>query len=219
MRDQLHRWFTSAGQRTNLAVAFAFALVVIGVSLFALSYVPGVGAKVSDALRSIGGIILAGGTFSAIVKGIQYAGVFQDELARVIFSEHGLRRRADLNEIWLTATNLLHPDPFPQIRDRVRSWVIERIFQNQGDHYFEDAVHTYMISFENSMDKRRNIVTIEHHFQALIVPRKDVKLIEWNPKFVGSAPSPENSAEPIQYLTLQSPGHATGIIETRTADV
>src|SRR5690554_2881184 len=60
--------------------------------------------KFVEVLKLIATSVLGAGVFSAIIKSLQFSGVFYDEIAKVVFGETFLKNRTDCLELWKKLT-------------------------------------------------------------------------------------------------------------------
>lgn len=127
-------------------------LTIVGISLFlighfssdtpesALSFSVKFYKFLPAALKGVGVAVLSSGIFAAVLKSIQFSGIFQEELAKVIYSRNYLEKqdRKFLEDIWKITSKVLYTQKFPKINEKIEAIVLKHYFSSDHKYYFED---------------------------------------------------------------------------------
>lgn len=93
-----------------------------------------------EIIGTLGKTILGSGVFLAVLKSIQFSGVFEDELRKIVYSDDFLQKRNDIHEIWKKVTRAIYQSAFPQITAKLED-VIQRKLLSQKLNYYHKDVH------------------------------------------------------------------------------
>lgn len=167
-------------------------LTIVGISLFLIGHfssdVPDSNLSFSDkffkllpsALKGVGVAVLSSGIFAAILKSIQFSGIFQEELAKVIYSRNYLEKqdRKFLEDIWKLTSKVLYTQRFPKINEKIETIVLKHYFPSDHKYYFENFRVFYNnidIINENGTD----YVTYEQVTSGKLVPIDEKGKFPW----------------------------------------
>ena len=167
-------------------------LTIVGVSLFlighfnadatdsALSFFDKFYKFLPSALKGVGVAVLSSGIFAAVLKSIQFSGIFQEELAKVIYSRNYLEKqdRKFLEDIWKLTSKVLYTQKFPKINEKIETIVLKHFFPSDHKYYFEDFRIFYNdvdIANEGGVD----YVTYEQVTTAKLVPTDERGKFPW----------------------------------------
>lgn len=117
-------------------------LTIVGISLFlighfnsdtsdsALSFADRFYKFLPSALKGVGVAVLSSGIFAAVLKSIQFSGIFQEELAKVIYSRNYLEKqdRKFLEDIWKLTSKVLYTQKFPRINEKIENHSFKTLF-------------------------------------------------------------------------------------------
>lgn len=167
-------------------------LTIVGISLFLIGHfnsdLPNSNLTFFDkffkllpsALKGVGVAVLSSGIFAAILKSIQFSGIFQEELAKVIYSRNYLEKqdRKFLEDIWKLTSKVLYTQKFPKINEKIEAIVLKHYFPSDHKYYFENFRIFYNnidIITEGGVD----YVTYEQVTTAKLVPIDERGKFPW----------------------------------------
>ena len=88
-------------------------------------------------LKSVGTAVLSGGVFAAILKALQFARIFQEELSIVIYDPKFLERRTDIETVWGEVSDILYKRKFPAIKDEIRKEILKTYLPTAVNYYYD----------------------------------------------------------------------------------
>lgn len=144
-------------------------LAVSGVILYLFGYFyeltlnnePAIGLKIRESIpgivKGIAIAALSSGIFAAILKSIQFSGIFKEEIAKVIYSHEYMSKmdRKALELVWHKVTEVLLNRRFPEIDKQISSIVLEKYLSSNHSYYYKDFQIIFdglQIINENSKD-------------------------------------------------------------------
>lgn len=146
------RWFTN-----NLIMILLFVGVslLVGGALFemhkAMNVDSGVGyidaflSQLSTILMKIGGAIIGGGVFAALMKSAQFTKAFQKQVFEVFNHPHRVVKRANLESAWMELTISRMKGVLPKSYLKAAKILNDQFFKKDMDYHFEEYVSTYNI--------------------------------------------------------------------------
>src|SRR5690606_407409 len=121
---------------------------------------------------SIGTAVLSGGVLTAILKSVQFLGIFKEELNSVIFETRFLRNRNDLPDFWEKVTKEFIRDRLPTIHSKILNDVKEQYLPTSYVQYYEDYINVIDIKL---IDSENEIVVVTNKTSFTIVLADDHK--------------------------------------------
>jgi len=140
---KLKKWF-----KKNLTWVY-FTVAVIFILFPNTSYSPFTDFW-NNLLQKIGFVGLTSGVFASILKSIQFTGLFQEELTKVISGSEFLKNRKDLPDLWKKISKSIYAEKFPEISDLLEDRILTTYFPMDKNHYNEDLVVSIIIHEINS---------------------------------------------------------------------
>lgn len=123
----------------------SLSTIVLGIVFIAIFYSSDNKSKVVEILGTIGKTILGSGVFLLFLKSIQFLGVFQDEIRKVIYSDEILTKRNDIQEIWKKVTRAVYQSAFPSISSKIEDLIQDKILPRKLNYYHKDLHVIYEI--------------------------------------------------------------------------
>lgn len=99
----------------------------------------------NNLLQKIGFVGLTSGVFASVLKSIQFTGLFQEELTKVISGTEFLNNRKDLPELWKKISKVIYAQKFPEISDLLEDRILTTYFPMNKNHYNEDFIVSIII--------------------------------------------------------------------------
>lgn len=126
-------------------------LLVTALLLMLITYLDLVkNQKLIDILEKASLAILSSGIFAAVLKSIQFTGLFKEEIEKVILGTDFVKNRRDLPQLWKTISKTIYKKKFPKISEDLENRILDTYFPTNEDFYYEDYVVTINIEEINS---------------------------------------------------------------------
>jgi hypothetical protein len=123
-----------------------------------------------EIVGTIGKTILGSGVFFAILKSIQFLGIFKEELHRIMYSDVLLAKRNDIKDIWKIVTRSVYQTAFPSISNKIED-IIQRQIPDKLNYYHKDLHVVYEINYID-----------DNHFE--LIESQNFKIISDGKEFV-----------------------------------
>jgi hypothetical protein len=117
----------------------------------------------NNILQKIGFVGLTSGVFASVLKSIQFTGLFQEELTKIISGSEFLSNRKDLPELWKKISKSIYEQKFPEISDLLENRILTSYFPTGTNHYNEDLVISIVIHEINEDFTINYTQTIEYN--------------------------------------------------------
>ncbi|WP_313806161.1 hypothetical protein [Flavobacterium sp.] len=101
--------------------------------------------KWNNILQKIGFVGLTSGVFASVLKSIQFTGLFQEELTKIISGTEFLNNRKDLPDLWKKISKSIYAQKFPEISDLLEDRILTTYFPMDRNHYNEDLIVSIVI--------------------------------------------------------------------------
>lgn len=126
-------------------------LLVIALLLMLVTYLDFVtNKKLEGIIENASLAILSSGIFAAVLKSIQFTGLFKEEIEKVILGTDFVKNRKDLPQLWKTISQTIYKRKFPNISEDLENLILGTYFPTNEDYYYEDYVVTINIEEINS---------------------------------------------------------------------
>lgn len=132
------KWFKS-----NLTWVY-FTIAIIFILFPSTTYSPFT-EYWNNIFQKIGFVGLTSGVFASVLKSIQFTGLFQEELAKIISGSEFLNNRKDLPELWKKISKSIYAEKFPEISGLLEDRILTTYFPTDTNHYNEDLVVSIVI--------------------------------------------------------------------------
>lgn len=123
-------------------IYFTIAIVFI---LFPTSHYSPFTEYWNNLIQKIGFIALTSGIFAGVLKSIQFTGLFQEELTKVISGNEFLKNRKDLPDLWKKISKSIYAEKFPEISGLLEDRILTTYFPMDSNHYIQDMIVTILI--------------------------------------------------------------------------
>lgn len=129
--------------KSNLTWVY-FTIAIIFILFPNTSYSP-FSDSWNSLLQKIGFIGLTSGVFASVLKSIQFTGLFQEELTKIISGTEFLNNRKDLPDLWKKISKSIYAQKFPEISDLLEDRILTTYFPMDRNHYNEDLIVSIII--------------------------------------------------------------------------
>jgi len=96
-------------------------------------------------LNKLGLALFSSGVFAAVLKSIQFTGIFKEELEKIILGTDFIENRKDLDQLWRKISKSIYKSKFPQISEHLEERILKTYFPTDYEYYYEDYVSTINI--------------------------------------------------------------------------
>jgi len=121
-------------------------LILIAFVLMLITYIDIVhNPKLENIIEKASLAILSSGIFAAVLKSIQFTGLFKEEIEKVILGTDFVKNRRDLPELWKTISQTIYKRKFPNISEQIENVILDKYFPTNEDYYYEDYIVTVKI--------------------------------------------------------------------------
>lgn len=124
--------------RKYLLQNLAWISIVISCILFILSQWDYISEPIRNLLEKIGITVLSSGVFSAVLKSLQFTGLFREEISRIMIGTEFIKNRTDLPELWKEISKILYNKKFPGISEYLENRILNSYFPKNETFYYED---------------------------------------------------------------------------------
>jgi len=101
--------------------------------------------KINEILEKFGFAIFSSGVFAAVLKSIQFTGLFKEEIEKVILGTDFIKNRRDLPALWKAISQTIYKRKFPKISDELENRILNTYFPTKTEYYYEDYIVTVNI--------------------------------------------------------------------------
>ena len=150
----------------QLRLALPTILLIVGLFLFFSCAFDWFGIESSNivlfkVLEKSGDLILISSIISFLIDSAEYMGVFKKELEDVIYDTKFLKKRTDIENIWIKVSDVLFRSRFPKISNQLMM-AVKNYYTPDDElklNYYDDYRNTYTISYD---EENQDIVHVEN---------------------------------------------------------
>ncbi|MCZ8368179.1 hypothetical protein [Flavobacterium sp.] len=113
-------------------------LIVLSLLCFIISLNDIFSPRVNSILDKAGLGMLTSGIFTAILKSLQFTGIFKEEITKVMTSTSFIENRNDLPQLWKDISKSLYNRKFPKISDLLEDKILNTYLPTNSSFYYED---------------------------------------------------------------------------------
>lgn len=123
-------------------------LIVGSMLLFTLSKINIFSAVVEGYLEKISFAILSSGVFAAVLKSIQFTGIFKNEIENIILGTDFIENRSEVNqqELWKATSKAIYKKKFPELSSFIEDRILQTYLPITKEYYYRDFVVTVNIT-------------------------------------------------------------------------
>ncbi|NAS13871.1 hypothetical protein [Poritiphilus flavus] len=123
-------------------------LIIVAFLLFILSKIGVFSINVNLLLEKLSFTVLSSGVFAAVLKSIQFTGIFKSVIEEIILGTDFIENRSEKNqqELWKATSKAIYKKKFPELSDLVENRILQTYLPTTKKHYNRDFVITINIS-------------------------------------------------------------------------
>lgn len=131
-----------------------------------------------EILEKLGLSIFSSGVFAAVLKSIQFTGIFKDEIEKVMLRTDFIKNRNDLPELWRKVTDAVYKNKFPEISQDLDSTILRTYLPTSQKYYYrdfrvtinlEEITDSYVVKYTQTT--RRYVILADDVTEATIVSK------------------------------------------------
>lgn len=149
----------------QLRLALPTVLLIVGLFLFLSCIFDWFDIKTSHEvwfrlMEKAGDLILISSIISFLIDSAEYLGIFKRELEEVIYDTKFLKKRNDIEDIWMKVSKVLFQSKFPNISTGLMSAVKNYYSPDEKLklNYYSDYRNTYTVSYD---DDNPDVIHVE----------------------------------------------------------
>jgi hypothetical protein len=149
--------------------------------------------------QAAGAAILGAGIFAAVLKSFQFTGVFQEALAKVIYSPECLQQqdRGKLEDTWRLVSKALYTRKFPGINKKIEDVILTTFFPIGQSYYYQEFRLFYTdIDIIRDPQSKHCYAQYTHRVNARIIPTEKTGEFNWVNSY-------EIETDPNSYRTIE----------------
>ena len=123
-----------------------------------------------DLVTALGQATLVGGIFGAVLKSLQYAGVFRKALFDIIYEDRFLGIRGDLDDVWQRLTARIYERKFPELREELHQAIMEEYLPTQKNFYYSSYHRVKSHRHSNRPEKDSGNAATEAYGSPRVLP-------------------------------------------------
>ena len=123
-------------------------LIITSFLLFILSKINVFLPEVNELLEKSSFTVLSSGVFAAVLKSIQFTGIFKKVIEEIILGTDFIENRSEENqqELWKATSKAIYKKKFPELSDFVENRILQTYLPTTKKHYNRDFVITINIT-------------------------------------------------------------------------
>lgn len=123
-------------------------LIITSFLLFILSKINVFLPEVDELLEKSSFTVLSSGVFAAVLKSIQFTGIFRKVIEEIILGTDFIENRSEDNqqELWKATSKAIYKKKFPELSDFVENRILQTYLPTTKKHYNRDFVITINIT-------------------------------------------------------------------------
>ncbi|NER18762.1 hypothetical protein [Spongiivirga citrea] len=137
METDLQRWIKKV--RKFLYKHLVWINIIISLVMFYLSTKAFISSDWQSILEKAGIAVLSTGVFAAVLKSLQFLGLFKEELEKIILSSDFVEHRTDLDNLWKKITSALYKQKFPDLNHHINNAILNTYLPINEDYYYKEV--------------------------------------------------------------------------------
>jgi hypothetical protein len=89
-------------------------------------------------LEKLGLSVFSSGVFAAVLKSIQFTGLFKEEIEKVMLGSEFIKKRNDLVDLWKKVSNAVYKSKFPELSHELDEIILNTYFPTDKEYYYRD---------------------------------------------------------------------------------
>ncbi|MCG8731630.1 hypothetical protein [Tenacibaculum finnmarkense] len=131
--------------RNWIYARLVWVLLTIAILLLYLSKSAVFSDELNLLVEKIGIAVLSSGVFAAVLKSLQFQGIFKKEIEDVILSDKFIEHRRDKEKLWISVSKAIYKKKFPKISKQLNKIILDEYFPKKRMYYYDDYRATITI--------------------------------------------------------------------------
>jgi len=146
-----------------------WVLVLLGIFILYMSSWNVFKEYFQDILEKIGLAVLSSGVFAAVLKSLQFTGIFKKEIEKIVLGTKFIENRNDLPKLWRKVSRSVYNKKFPKISKELENIILKNYFPTDHAYYYSDF--RYTLDIEELTDD--NVIKFTQNFSFEVILSKD----------------------------------------------
>jgi len=123
-------------------------LILLSALLFVASKINVFVVEANQLLEKVSFTILSSGVFAAVLKSIQFTGIFKNVIEEIILGTDFIENRSESNqqELWKATSKAIYKKKFPELSSLIEDRILSSYLPTKQDYYYRDYIATINIS-------------------------------------------------------------------------
>lgn len=113
-------------------------LLIAGILILYISSWQDISLYFQNILEKIGLAVLSSGVFAAVLKSLQFTGIFKKEIEKIVLGTKFVENRNDLPKLWKKVSKSVYEKKFPDISDELDDLILESYLPTKQKYYYQD---------------------------------------------------------------------------------
>ena len=156
------------GFRENIYKNLFWILVLLGIFILYMSSWDVFNKYLQDILEKTGLAVLSSGVFAAVLKSLQFTGIFKKEIEKIVLGTKFIDNRNDLPKLWKKVSRSIYNKKFPMISKELENIILNNYFPTDHPYFYNDFRYTLDIE-ELTSD---NVIKFTQNFSFEVILAK-----------------------------------------------
>ena len=123
-------------------------LIILSALLFIISKINFFVVEANQLLEKASFTVLSSGVFAAVLKSIQFTGIFKNVIEEIILGTDFIENRSEANqqELWKATSKAIYKKKFPELSSLIENRILSSYLPTKQDYYYKDYIATINIS-------------------------------------------------------------------------
>ncbi|MCB0746788.1 MAG: hypothetical protein KDC90_04925 [Ignavibacteriae bacterium] len=82
--------------------------------------------------------VASSGVFAAVLKSLQFQGIFKEEIEAIILSDKFIEERNDKEKLWRSVSRAIYKKKYPKISKELNNIIFDEYFPKKRKYYYDD---------------------------------------------------------------------------------
>ena len=120
-------------------------LLLFSVSLLLLSRLDIFIDEANRLIEKLSFAVASSGVFAAVLKSLQFQGIFKEEIESIILSDKFIKERKDKEKLWRSVSRAIYKKKYPKISKELNNIIFNEYFPRKRKYYYDDYRATITI--------------------------------------------------------------------------
>tara|TARA_R100000935_G_scaffold13736_5_gene27652 strand:+ start:79592 stop:80542 length:951 start_codon:yes stop_codon:yes gene_type:complete len=89
-------------------------------------------------IEKLGFAVVSSGVFAAVLKSLQFQGIFKEEIESIILSDKFIKERKDKEKLWRSVSKAIYKKKYPKISKELNNIIFNEYFPRKRKYYYDD---------------------------------------------------------------------------------